>query len=563
MGTAFAIDRAVRLGVETRWPSDAIVLCSFGDASVNHSTAQGAINAAIATAERGVGMPVLFVCEDNGLGISVPTPAGWVEATLRRAGLHYVRADGCDVVATRTAAIEVADRVRTTRRPAVLHLSVVRLYGHAGTDVESAYRSPAAIRADEARDPVVRTAAHLVALGRSAADLAARAVELRAMVRKRALQLADEPRLASSAVVMAPIAPRRPEPVACTARALTAVDTESSSPLTLAETIGRTLAEALAARPGMLVFGEDVGVKGGVYGVTRGLASRFGAHRVFDAILDEQSILGVALGAAVSGLLPVPEIQYLAYLHNAIDQLRGEAATLPFFSQGAYRNGMVVRIAGLAYQLGFGGHFHNDDAIASLRDIPGLVVACPAHPADAAPMLRTCLAAAEVDGTVSVFLEPIARYHTRDLHESGDGGWLAPFDSTADAPIGRSRVVRDGDHLVIATFGNGVYLSLRAARRLAEAGIECRVVDLRWLAPLPVDDLVAHAREIGRVLIVDETRRSGGVSEGIVTALVDAGIAVPVRRLAAHDSFVPLGDAANLVLVSEDDIVTAAMELSA
>jgi 2-oxoisovalerate dehydrogenase E1 component len=178
-------------------------------------------------------------------------------------------------------------------------------------------------------------------------------------------------------------------------------------------------------------------------------------------------------------------------------------------------------------------------------------------------MLRTCLAAAEVDGTVSVFLEPIARYHTRDLHESGDGGWLAPFDSTADAPIGRSRVVRDGDHLVIATFGNGVYLSLRAARRLAEAGIECRVVDLRWLAPLPVDDLVAHAREIGRVLIVDETRRSGGVSEGIVTALVDAGIAVPVRRLAAHDSFVPLGDAANLVLVSEDDIVTAAMELSA
>jgi 2-oxoisovalerate dehydrogenase E1 component len=108
-----------------------------------------------------------------------------------------------------------------------------------------------------------------------------------------------------------------------------------------------------------------------------------------------------------------------------------------------------------------------------------------------------------------------------------------------------------------------VYLSLRAARRLAEAGIECRVVDLRWLAPLPVDDLVAHAREISRVLIVDETRRSGGVSEGIVTALVDAGLTVPVRRLAAHDSFVPLVDAANLVLVSEDDIVTAAMEPSA
>ena len=131
--------------------------------------------------------------------------------------------------------------------------------------------------------------------------------------------------------------------------------------------------------------------------------------------------------SAVSGLLPIPEIQYLAYLHNAEDQLRGEAASLSFFSQGRYRNPMVVRVAGLAYQKGFGGHFHNDNAIGVLRDIPGLVIACPGHPADAAPMLRTCVAAAVADGTVSVFLEPIALYHTRDLHEAGDEGWMAPY----------------------------------------------------------------------------------------------------------------------------------------
>ncbi len=141
----------------------------------------------------------------------------------------------------------------------------------------------------------------------------------------------------------------------------------------------------------MLVFGEDVGAKGGVYGVTRGLQKRAGAARVFDSLLDEQSILGIALGSAVSGLLPIPEIQYLAYLHNAEDQLRGEAASLSFFSQGRYRNPMVVRVAGLAYQKGFGGHFHNDNAVGVLRDIPGLVIACPGHPADAAPMLRTCV----------------------------------------------------------------------------------------------------------------------------------------------------------------------------
>ena len=110
--------------------------------------------------------------------------------------------------------------------------------------------------------------------------------------------------------------------------------------------------------------------KGGVYGVTRGLHARFGAGRVFDTLLDETSILGLALGTAVSGFLPLPEIQYLAYLHNAEDQLRGEAATLQFFSQGRYRNGMVARIAGYGYQKGFGGHFHNDDSSPSCATSP-------------------------------------------------------------------------------------------------------------------------------------------------------------------------------------------------
>ena len=119
-----------------------------------------------------------------------------------------------------------------------------------------------------------------------------------------------------------------------------------AGPLTLAQAINRTLADELAARPGMIVFGEDVGRKGGVYGVTRGLLRAFGAGRVFDSPLDEQSILGLALGAGLAGLLPVPEIQYLAYLHNAADQIRGEAATLSFFSSAQYRNPMVVRVAG-------------------------------------------------------------------------------------------------------------------------------------------------------------------------------------------------------------------------
>jgi 2-oxoisovalerate dehydrogenase E1 component len=155
-------------------------------------------------------------------------------------------------------------------------------------------------------------------------------------------------------------------------------------PLTLAQASTPRWPTCSRARQ-LLLFGEDVAAKGGVYGVTKGLLAQAGAARVFDTLLDETSILGLALGAAISGFLPIAEIQYLAYLHNAEDQLRGEAATLQFFSNGQYRNGMVVRIAGLGYQEGFGGHFHNDDSLTVLRDLPGVVVGVPARPDDARP----------------------------------------------------------------------------------------------------------------------------------------------------------------------------------
>jgi 2-oxoisovalerate dehydrogenase E1 component len=243
---------------------------------------------------------------------------------------------------------------------------------------------------------------------------------------------------------------------------------------------------------------------------------------------------------------------------------------MQFFSQGAFHNPMVVRVAGLAYQQGFGGHFHNDNAVAVLRDIPGLVVATPSRAEDAAPMLRTCLASAIVDGSVCVFLEPIALYHTRDLHTEGDGWWLSDYTppsdwSTNHVPIGRARVYASGpnDDVTIITFGNGVRLSLRAAVRLANDGIGVRVVDLRWLAPLPVADIIRESSATGRVLVVDETRRSGGVGEGVLAALVDAGYVGVARRVASVDSFVPLGPAANHVLVSEEQIVQGARSLLA
>lgn len=577
VGVGFAIERARSLGLRSKWPEDAIVICSFGDATVNHASALSGLNTAAYSTFRGLHLPVLFVCEDNGLGISVKTPPGWVEAG-RHPGLQYFEADGCDLADVYDVADRAADYVRTNRMPAFLHMRTVRLMGHAGSDVEMAYRTRKEIALDLERDPLVGTARLLVEAGLAVpGELLSRYETEREHLMKLAMECTRRPRLTSAREVMAPLAPRTPDRVAVQAARVAVPEVREkafNSPpelegrLTLAQAINRTLADSMALDPGMLLFGEDVARKGGVYGVTRGLLRKFGAERVFDTLLDEQAILGLALGAGVTGLLPVPEIQYLAYLHNALDQIRGEAASLQFFSQGAFRNPMVVRVPGYAYQKGFGGHFHNDNSVAALRDIPGIVVASPARPDDAAAMLRTCLASARTDGTVCVFLEPIALYHTRDLFMEGDAGWLAPYVppvrwAETHVPIGRARSYGDGRDLTIVTFGNGVRMSLRAAVKLTAEDKGCRVLDLRWLSPLPVEDLLRAADLTGKVLIADETRRSGGVSESVIAALIDNGFSGQIARVTSQDSFIPLGGAANHVLLSETDIEEAARKLLA
>jgi 2-oxoisovalerate dehydrogenase E1 component len=549
LGIAFGIERAARLRVSSPWPADSIAVCSFGDASANHSTAVGAINAARHCAYQRLPLPLLFVCEDNGIGISVRTPAGWI-AEVHSEQLRYFTADGGDIVEAAQVAAEAAAWVRENRVPAFLHLRAVRLMGHAGSDVEHAYRSPAEIAADYARDPVLRTAQLLVSHGVfTPEEVLARYEAKREEVRTAAEDAVGRRKLTDAAEVIAPLAPSTQD------LKVPPIRVEG----TLAQGVNQALSELMAADDGVLLFGEDVARKGGVYGVTRGLHKRFGPARVFDTLLDEQSILGMALGTSLCGFLPIAEIQYLAYLHNAADQIRGEAATLGFFSNGQYRNPMIVRIAGFGYQKGFGGHFHNDNAVAALRDIPGLVIASPARADDAAAMLRTCAAAARTDGRVCVFLEPIALYHTRDLHTEGDGEWLAA--SSDEVPIGRARVYGSGTDLTLVSFANGVPMSLRVASRLAARGINARVLDMRWLAPMPVQDILRHAEVTGRVLVVDETRRSGGVSEGVLTALVDAAYTGRMTRVTSEDSFIPLGAAARHVLLDEDTIEQAALKL--
>jgi 2-oxoisovalerate dehydrogenase E1 component len=401
-------------------------------------------------------------------------------------------------------------------------------------------------------------------------------------IRKKCFAAAEEadrrPKLTDLADVISPLAPYHPDQVRIEAvradyqsKRIAIFGSEEKlperqPPRHLAIQINNALHDLFCKYPQALLFGEDVAQKGGVYTLTKGLHKSFKNARVFNTLLDETMILGLAQGFGNMGMLPMPEIQYLAYFHNACDQIRGEAASLQFFSNGQYRNPMVMRIASLGYQRGFGGHFHNDNSITALRDIPGLVIGCPSRGDDAVTMLRTLMALADVDGRVCAFLEPIALYMTKDLHAPGDGQWQFSYPPLEQAmAIGDERVYApDANDLVIFTFGNGVPMSLRAAREIEKTrGWKIRVVDLRWLLPLNEKAIARHANECARILVVDEGRRSAGVGEGVVTAIVEAGHgAKPLRRVVGVDTYTPLAGAALLVLPSDNDIVAAAQQFS-
>ncbi len=580
VGAAIGLERARHLKRPSEVPADSIIVCSFGDASVNHSVAAGAFNTVGWVRHQHLPLPILFVCEDNGIGISVNTPPGWIEASFRnRPGMAYFTCSGLDLVEAFSVVSEAVATCRRQRQPVFLHLRTIRMLGHAGSDIETEYHTLDEIAQVEAHDPLLYSAQTAIESGViTAGELLAMYEATRVRVRAVAEQAVRRPKLTSVAQIVAPLAPYHPEAVMREATRLAPHEArvaafgdesrlpERQRPRHMKILLNQALHDAMAKYPQTAVFGEDVAKKGGVYNVTTGLTKTFGAARCFNTLLDETTILGLGIGFAHMGLLPLPEIQYLAYYHNAEDQIRGEACSQQFFSQDQFRNGMVVRIAGLAYQKGFGGHFHNDNSIAVLRDVPGLVIAIPSRGDDAVGMLRTCLALSHVDGRVCAFIEPIALYMTKDLYDTGDGEWqfaYPPPDQAVPLGEGRTYFPEAGD-LTILTYGNGLYLSLRAARVLErEHGLRARVADLRWLAPLNADFIEAEARATGRVLVVDECRRSGGPGEAIITAVIErCGGEVEIARLAGEDTYIPLGKAAHLVLPSDESILAAALELA-
>ena len=574
VGTAFSIDHAKGLDISERCLADeSIVICSFGDASANHATALSAFNTASLITNQGGHVPIVFICEDNGLGISVPTQANWIEENFKnRNYLEYIKTDGLNLIDLFNKTFIAEQTCRSKRKPVFLHMKTIRLMGHAGSDVELGYQSIKEIEYSEKNDPLLHSSRILIENNCLTNE---EILSLYELSRNRVNHIFNtstlRPTLMSSDEVMSSILlntdlkeiPKNPDDN-IRKNKLGKEYKRLDIPQHMAKLINYGLFDILMRYSNTIVFGQDVAKKGGVYHVTADLLNSYGPRRIFDSPLDETSILGFGIGTAHNGFIPIPEIQFLAYFHNAEDQIRGEASTLPFFSKGQFINPMVLRVPGLGYQKGFGGHFHNDNSLTIFRDIPGLVLAIPSNGADAVRMLRTAVKEAYKNGRIVVFIEPIALYMTKDLHKAKDGKWEFVYPELNDeSTIGEYRPYGNGRSLTILTYGNGLYLSLQAQKEIEKKlGKKIKIIDLMWISDINYETLLKEITPCINILIVDECRRSGCHGEGIFTNLsLKSKIPLNIALHAAEDSFISIGKAATVTLPSKDSIVENALNL--
>jgi 2-oxoisovalerate dehydrogenase E1 component len=525
-----------------------VTVVSCGDGT----TSQGDFHEALNWASR-VKAPVIFLVEDNGYAISVPvadqTPGGKV-ANLGRGydNLETVEVDGCDFVASFEVMQAAVARARKGDGPTLVVADVVRLLPHSSSDDQRKYRPEEELAADKARDPVEALRELLIAQKVKTAD------EMDALD----AQVKDDVDAAADRAEAAPMPARdtaekwvwseEPEP------ALTEPP-QDGEPTVLVDAINRALKEEMARNKKMLIFGEDVAhEKGGVFTATRGITKQFGEDRCFNSPLAESSIIGVAIGLAMRGYKPVPEIQFGDYVWTAMMQIRNELATVRYRSNNAFSCPAVVRIPIGGYIHGALCHSQNIESF--FAHIPGLKIALPSTALDAYGLLK-----AAIRGNDPVlFLEHKGLYrqnHAKSVLPKGDD-WVLPF--------GKAAIRRAGDDLTVVTYGAMVQRALQAANELADHGFSAEVIDLRSLNPVDWDTVMASVKKTGKCLVVQEDCRFVGYGAEIAAEVGERcfeHLDGPVRRLAGKDSPVPFNwDLEEEILPQMKDVTKAMMDLA-
>jgi len=494
--------------------SGGVVVVSVGDGAMN----QGALHEAMvfAVARR---LPVVFVCENNGWSEMTRTSSIVpIDRLSRRAGgygMPSATIDGNDPLAVRDSLIPAVERARRGNGPALIECKTARLWGHYNRDVEY-YRSKEDRRAAEEVDPLPNLRRVLCKAGVSEADvdrwLAEAEGKVEAIAKKALSAKAPDPETALHHVYVAdgarPVVSGKPEP---------------STEVTYQQAVNEALRRELQAGAEVIVFGEDVGHAGGIFGCTRNLQREFGEHRVFDTPITESAILGAAVGAALSGLRPIAEIMWADFSLVALDQLFNQAANVAYVTDGRAAVPMVVRMQQGATPGSCAQHSQSLEAL--MAHIPGLRVGLPATPQDAYSMLRAAVA----DPNPVIIIEARGYYQTKGDVDFGH----------IDPRVGGCRVVRPGMGCTLLSYGTARALCEQAIDTLRDEGHEIRLVDLRWLNPVDWGEIYDHVEATGgRALVVHEANLTGGFGAEIAARLWERG-ARKVRRLAAKDSRIP------------------------
>ncbi|HVX32190.1 MAG TPA: thiamine pyrophosphate-dependent enzyme [Solirubrobacterales bacterium] len=491
--------------------SERVALVTFGDGATSQGAAHEALVMALARR-----LPVIFLCENNGWSEMTPItaiigenlPAGRVEAY----GISAATVDGTDPGAVAEAVAAAAERGREGGGPTFVECSTGRLGGHYNADVEQ-YRPQEDRELAAERDPVALARRRLLAEGVEEGELG----EVEAAVERavegyvEAALAAPRPDPATAAEhVLGPIAPApEPESGAGTVR------------VTYAKAVNEALARELAARPETLVFGEDIAIPGGTFGVTRELRDRFGAERVFDTPIAEAAILGTAIGAAMEGMRPIVEIMWADFLMVAFDQLVNQASNVRYISRGERVAPLTVRCQQGVTPGACAQHAQSLEAL--LAHVAGLRVGIAATPQDAYSMTRAAIAADD----------PCVMIEQRLIY-----GRKGDVDLGRLEPIGGAREHRRGDDVAIFTWGRMLDAALAAGEELAGEGVEATVVDLRWLNPLDEEAIAAAVARCGRAVIAHEANLTGGFGAEVAARIADRNIfdlEAPVRRVGSPD----------------------------
>jgi 2-oxoisovalerate dehydrogenase E1 component len=522
-GWAQAITYRVRSTAEAEW-SGAMAVALGGDGSVATNGFWSALT--IATTLR---LPMLFFIEDNAYGLSVPsvlqTPGGDIARNLESfEGLLVLSGSGSQPASAAALIARAVEHVRT-EGPCLLRLTVPRLSGHTFID-NQAYKSEAE-REDEARRDPLPALAELLPREVWAALRGEAEREVRAAVetaRAMPFPSGDVPRHLFFEGGQ-PVDGSEP---GGTPRALSGGDTAKTPErrLNLIEAVRLVLEEELAVNPRCLVFGEDVGVKGGVHGATAGLQAKFGAMRVFDTSLSEEGIIGRAVGMALAGLLPVPEIQFRKYADPATESIN-DAGTLRWRTAGKFAAPMVVRIP-VGHGKKIGDPWHSVTGEAIFAHTLGWRLVFPSNAADAAGLLRTALHGQDP----VMFFEHRALLDTPHARRPDPGpGFTIPF--------GQAASLVEGDSLTLVTWGAMLYPVLEAAGRFPR---RVEVLDLRTIVPWDRQAVLGSVRKTGRLLVVHEDTITGGFAGEILAVVSNeafTSLDAPPRRLATPDCPIP------------------------